>query len=362
MTDAGISKPKECDVTKTDYLRQYPDFPWLSADDPAAVERLLGSHGWLAADEQVQTCAPVGGGNMNLTLRVRTHRRSLIVKQARPWVEKFDHIAAPWDRIVYELRFYERVSELPEVGGLMPRLLAASSDARVLLLEDLGDARDMTDLYGGGPLETADVSALARYLRSLHDATRGQPDPRFANREMRALNHEHIYRFPLDRKNGLDLDRFEPGLTAAARQLQDDAKYVAAVSRAGRVYLADGHCLVHGDYFPGSWLRTPNGLRVIDPEFCFYGPPEFDLGCAVAHLVLAGRPTLTRPLLMAYDRGGGPSVFDERLVAVFAGVEIMRRLIGVAQLPMDPANGQRRTWLEQSRPLVVEQTLSLGVL
>jgi 5-methylthioribose kinase len=39
--------------------------------------------------------------------------------------------------------------------------------------------------------------------------------------------------------------------------------------------------------FPGSWLKAADGLRVIDPEFCFLGDPEFDCGILAAHLMIA---------------------------------------------------------------------------
>ena len=43
---------------------------------------------------------PRGEGNMNYTLRVRTNGRSIILKQARPWVEKYPVIDAPDERAV----------------------------------------------------------------------------------------------------------------------------------------------------------------------------------------------------------------------------------------------------------------------
>ena len=45
--------------------------------------------------------ARAGAGNMNLALRVTTRDgRSLILKQGRPWVEKYAHIPAPFERTI----------------------------------------------------------------------------------------------------------------------------------------------------------------------------------------------------------------------------------------------------------------------
>ncbi len=89
---------------------------------------------------------------------------------------------------------------------------------------------------------------------------------------------------------------------------------------------------MHGDFYPGSWLKTGNGLFVIDPEFCFAGPPEWDLGVFMAHTVLARQhPAMQSFLLDRYRSHHKP---DLRLAYNFAGTEIFRRLAGLAQLPV----------------------------
>jgi 5-methylthioribose kinase len=347
-------------MNRTDEVRARPDFPWLSLDDAAGLEAFLRKRGWLDADERVLACEKPGEGNMNLTIRVRTVRRSFIVKQARPWVEKYDHIPAPWERMQYECRFYERVRSIPTVAGSMPQLLGADPDARAVMLEDLADAQVLTSLYAGDSLSQRELAELGRYLRALHEATRGVPDPSFANRAMRKLNHEHIYAFPLAENNGLELDKFQSGLDAAAARLRGDEQYRALVRQTGERYLADGNCLAHGDYFPGSWLRTREGIRVIDAEFCFYGDGEFDLGCAVAHLALASQPRGDAVALVgAYDEGPGGNPAQSSLVASYAAVEVMRRLIGVAQLPLAGDRVDRSRLLERSRDALVRQNWEL---
>src|SRR5262245_9841425 len=197
---------------RLDAMRAHPGFPWLDAGDASGVNGFLADRGWLEPGERMIDCARAGDGNMNLTLRVRTDRRSMILKQARPWVEKYDHIAAPWERSLSERWFYERVAAIPEVARHVPRLLASDPDVRVLLLEDLDGASDLTAIYAGERLEPAEVEELARVLRALHDATAGDPARPGFNRAMRELNHAHCFVVPLDPATTLPLDRFEPGL------------------------------------------------------------------------------------------------------------------------------------------------------
>lgn len=340
--------------TRLEHMSAHPTFPWLAADDLPALAALLAKLRWLRDSERVTAVQRAGQGNMNLTLRVTTNQRTLIVKQARPWVEKYDQIAAPWDRVAYEHGFYQRVADWPAVASRMPQLLGFDAAARMLAIEDLGHAADYTFVYSGTPIPSDDLTDLARYLRALHDESNGSATADFANRDMRALNHEHMYRFPLDAGNGLPLDTFEPGLSRAAGVLQQDDKYRALVTETGDRYLADGDCLQHGDFFPGSFLRTTDGPRVIDPEFCYYGDREFDLGVLVAHLVLAQQATSVAHLLQSY----GDDAFDSHWLARYAAVEVMRRLIGVAQLPIAPTtDGWRAAILEQSRQAMLTQSL-----
>ena len=347
-------------MSKSEAIQARPDFPWLSLDDPVGVAQFMRNRGWLESGEEVLDCQKAGEGNMNLAIRVRTNRRSVILKQSRPWVEKYEHIPAPPDRSHFEGRFYRRAGEIEAVARRMPRLLAADEEACSLLLEDLAGAEDFTAMYTGGTIAGAELTDLAEFLAALHEATFGQPDPQFANRDMRSLNHQHIYDIPLQQDNGLSLDGYEPGLDAAAAELKHDHTYVERTHETGRRYLADGRCLVHGDYFPGSWLKTNRGVRVIDPEFCFYGDAEFDLGFAVAHFALTRQPAATaHGFLEAYGHSRERAKLDDRLMARYASAEVMRRLIGVAQLPIPPSEGFRAALLERSRQTMLGENLEL---
>ena len=320
-------------TNKEAFQQQHPDAYFLDAGDLAGLSDYLRQRGWLTPGETLRGAGRAGEGNMNYTLRVSTSERSFILKQARPWVEKYPHIAAPWERALTEGRFYETISTDAQLAAMMPEFLGLDGVSHIIALEDLGEAQDFTTLYRGAELTEAQLEELADYLSRLHsmpDAAERKND--FANRAMRTLNHYHIIDFPLQVENGFDLDAITPGLNVVARSLKLDEDYVSIVKNLGELYLRDGEALLHGDYFPGSWLKTARGVRVIDPEFCFYGPPEFDLGVMIAHLNLAGqRYDLEHRLLTTY-RASRP--LNNKLVRQFAGVEIMRRLIGVAQLPI----------------------------
>ncbi len=335
---------------------------YLDPADLPGLRSYLRHMGWLGEGERLESADKAGEGNMNLTLRLSTSRRSFILKQSRPWVEKYPQIEAPENRALVEIAFYETAGLRPALRDAMPKLLGSDPDSRVVALEDLGAGRDFTDLYAGGCLSMEELDELVCYLVALHppfDEEWGEAAEtnreRFTNRAMRALDHEHIFRLPLASDNGLDLNAFTPGLQAAAGPLKKDAAYVERVTQLGELYLADGESLVHGDYFPGSWLRTDEGLRIIDPEFCFLGTFAFDLGFMLGHLYLADQPASLRDRFLSRYREKASGVSDGQLALArqFAGVEIMRRLIGVAQLPLTCGLERKKELLDLSRELVL---------
>lgn len=310
----------------------------------SSLQAYLTHRDWLTGGESVLGAEIAGQGNMNLIVRVTTDTRSFILKQSRPWVEKYPGIAAPFDRALVEADFYALVSSSP-AEEFMPVFHWLDKDSRILCLEDLGALGDFTHLYSGSRIQGTEVETLARFLSLLH-RTPGQLE----NREMRLLNHFHIFTFPFEPANRLDLDTFTLGLELLSDEVKRNQKLKARATMLGDVYLSEGDFLLHGDYFPGAWLRSWSGVRIIDPEFGFSGPREFDLGVMLAHLRLIGECNALETLARCYAEW---SDLDQGLVRGFAGVEVLRRLLGVAQLPLSRELNQKRLLVEEAISMVI---------
>ena len=324
----------------------------LDAQQPAVLNDYLRRRGWLDTEETISSVEKPGEGNMNYTLRVTTPIRTLIVKQSRAYVEKYPTIPAPAGRAVVEGHFYQKTQAVPMLAERMPQLLGIDEENNMLVLEDLGTSSDYTFIYQPCRLlSEEDALALTAYLSILHSQfVKEEPSESFANRAMRALNHEHIFNYPFLSDNEFDLNTIQPGLQELAGVYKRDTDLKNVVRSLGEVYLADGNILLHGDYYPGSWLHTASGVKVIDPEFCFYGPAEFDLGVMIAHLMMAEQPpTVLKAVMGHYEK---PEGFDEQLRRRFTGVEIMRRLIGLAQLPLSLSMETKRDLLEEAHSLL----------
>jgi 5-methylthioribose kinase len=293
---------------------------------------------------------------MNCVLRARlSDGATLIFKQSLPYVAKYPDIAAPIERLDMEVAFYAAVANAGGIAIRMPEVVGYNAAAHIFCMQDLGAASDMTHLYA--VCDHADdginghLTALTYWLWKLHAL---EVDPgAFANQGMRALNHAHIFEIPYQADNGVALS---PEVATVAASIRANTKLRETARKLGQIYLgqqttASRPCLLHGDYYPGSWIDHPRmGVMVIDPEFCFAGAPEFDVGVMLAHLTFAGFEQMQiMRLLQAYVQ---PAGFDFSLATAFAGLEVIRRLLGVAQLPLSSTEPQKAALLQTAAHLV----------
>ena len=321
--------------------------------DKASLESYLKGQGWLQLNEKIIALEIPGAGNMNFTLRIKTGERSLIIKQSREYVEKYPQVAAPIERALREAEFYQLISKDNMLSKKMPKLIGVDKKNHVLNLEDLGRGIDYTFLYEkGNIIEEAELKQVMNFIAKLHNTVNTRTtDVKLPNREMRNLNYEHIFVFPYQNDNGLNLDDILPGLQTVGDSFKQDETLKKKVKKLGNRYLKDGKNLLHGDYFPGSWLRTKDGIKIIDPEFCFFGEVEFEIGVTLAHLKMANQPdVLIQKALKFYKNH---SALEDSLCYQFMAIELLRRILGLAQLPLSLNLEERKRLLNEAREILV---------
>lgn len=327
----------------------YPDKYFADKEDLQSMELYLKSIKFLDAEEVIYSAEVPGAGNMNYVLRVKTNKRNFILKQSRPWVEKYPSIEAPIARIAKEAEYYDCINGVSSLDNHSPEIYHFDNDNFVLIMEDLGEVQDFTFLYKeGSVIEDADVVKLAQYLSALHSVNVvGFPE----NLDMRRLNHIHIFNYPFDSGNGFDLDGVQDRLSTLAINETTNPDLVQLIRTAGDLYLAtDGTTLLHGDFYPGSWMKSES-LFVLDPEFAFAGPAEFDLGVFIAHMMISSQNDDKVKLLL--DNYNNEQDIDVALAYKFAGIEILRRLLGVAQLPLELTIEQKASLVAQARETIM---------
>jgi 5-methylthioribose kinase len=317
------------------FQAQFPGAHYFDEDNLEQLPDYLIEKRLIAPGDQVLSVEKPGEGNMNFVRRVITEKTSLIIKQSRPWVEKYPQLEAPVERLKVEYTYYELLSKHPYFSSFSPSIILYDPENLVLATQDLGKGTDFSYCYRKKTRPGANqIRSLLEYLSFLHQVDWQRQKVDFpSNKQLKKLNHEHIFLFPFLEENGFDLDTIQPGLQKLSFGPKINEKLKQRIAALGEKYLGFGPALIHGDYYPGSWLEIEKQVKVIDPEFAFFGFAEFDIGVMTAHLFMVGlNMKEIKEYLSIYARRPD---FDDELFYGFCGTEILRRLIGLAQLPLE---------------------------
>lgn len=337
--------------------------PWLQKTGLA--QQLLGTQTDLR-------CEDLADGNVNLVFRVSSPAgRSIIVKQSLPWARKYPDFKLPLDRAVREhgiLQSY--VAHCPE---FVPEVYHFDAAMFVCIMQDL---RPHVILRAGlqaqqqYPLLAAHLGEfLARSLffssdLALPSAEKKARVPEFINPVLVKAQEDVCFTQPLQQH---EHNHCHPDLAATADAMRRNEALYAAVLRMKRLYMTSAEALLHGDLHTGSMLVTATETRVFDPEFGFYGPMAYDLGCLIAHLYIGhvcqpifakGAPGMNMLQLAAdiwqifsqqfaelartqavageWQSDAYIAAYVQELLQdsmAFAGVELIRRTIGLAHAP-----------------------------
>jgi len=342
--------------------------PWLQRTGLA--QQLLGAQADLR-------CEDLADGNVNLVFRVSSPAgRSIIVKQSLPWARKYPDFKLPLDRAVREHGILQ--SYVTHCPAFVPEVYHFDTTMFVCIMQDL---RPHVILRAGLQAQQH-YPLLARHLgeflaRSLFFSSdlalpSGEKKarvPEFINPVLVKAQEDVCFTQPLQQHAH---NHCHPDLTATADTLRGDDALYAAVLRMKRIYMTSAEALLHGDLHTGSMLVTATDTRVFDPEFGFYGPMAYDLGCLIAHLYIghvcqpvfakAARAQAALGMNMLQLSADIWQVFSQQFVELartqavagewqsevyiaqyvqellqdsmaFAGVELIRRTIGLAHAP-----------------------------
>jgi|AntRauMFilla1563_2_1112583.scaffolds.fasta_scaffold01296_2 5-methylthioribose kinase len=321
-------------------------YPYFDENTQAKLQDYLREKNFIAPLEEISSLAKAGDGNMNATLKVVVSSgKSLVVKQSRPFVKKFPELDAPEDRILAEAAFYSLIQERHPQKESMPKLQALDEANRLAIIDFEEEAKDGSFLYAFGNDNSLAITAdlekslitIAEWLAELHTINVDDQlqNTRLQNLEMAEFQRNQTLEVPFQKL------MFQMKATLVPDTLYVEAwnafrtsGFLAARNSLDTRFRRSTKTLLHGDFFPKNWLFLPNGkIKIIDPEFCFFGPAEYDLGVMIAHLHLAGIPPESIARIFTAYTTKNPAA-DGLLTDSFARFEIIRRIIGLAKLPI----------------------------
>lgn len=321
-------------------------------------------------------CQEIGDGNINYVFRVWTESdgRSVIVKQADQLLRSSGR-SLDIHRSQIEAQILALEKKLaPEY---VPQIYHYDRTMAALTMEDISAYKNLRKELAENrvyPHLSENLSAfLAATLLPTTDLVMDRQEKKrqaqfFTNPELCDITEDLVLTEPY--YNYKNRNVITLGNAAFVEEfLYGDDALKAEVGKLRNGFMNNAQALIHGDLHSGSIFANEAGIRIIDPEFAFYGPMGYDIGNVIGNLFFSWAnkaftmrsqaqaiAALERTICDLYDltRAKLEKKYEElvtfplyRLPAYrkdyldgvmadslgYAGTEIIRRVVGDAKVP-----------------------------
>ena len=233
----------------------------------------------------------IGDGNLNYVFRLKDQDgKSIILKQALPYAKV---VGESWPltikRALLEALALQKHGEF--VPDLVPRVYHVDEALAITVMEDLSHLKIARQGLVAGEYYPKLAKSLGRYLAqtlfntsdfALHPFEKKQLQVTFSNPELCKITEDLIFTDPY---YDIDTNNFEDDLKDVVQSLWENDALKLEVAQIKHSFCTEGEALLHGDLHTGSVFASQDEIKIIDPEFAFYGPIGFDVGQVIANLL-----------------------------------------------------------------------------
>ncbi len=259
--------------------------------DTESVKRYAVEVLHLFAPGEETVCEEIGDGNINYVFRIRSLQdgHSVVVKQA-------DRLLRSSGRLLDQNRSRIEAAILKLEGELAPGFVP-----EVYHYDEVMAATAMEDVSAFGNLrrelaanrvyphlsENLPVFMVDTLLPTTDLILDAEEKKRrvqfFTNPELCKISEDLVLTEPY--YNYKDRNIITPGNESFVKQklYRDEALHAEAAALRLN-FMNNAQALLHGDLHTGSVFANETGIRVLDPEFAFYGPMGYDIGNVVGNL------------------------------------------------------------------------------
>lgn len=259
---------------------------------PDDIKKFVVDYLNLFQDTEQLEVSEIGDGNINYVYQIIDHStdKTAVVKQADKYLRSSGR-RLDLSRNRIEAEILQIQNEL--APGYIPEVYDYNETLAALTMENISEYKNMRyELIDQQifPDFSEDISEfLTEVLIPTTDLVldRGEKKNRvksFTNIDMCDISEDLVLTEPYDDYKKQNI--ITPGNEEfVKKQLYEDADLHAEVAWLRNNFMNNAQALVHGDLHTGSIFINQTGLKVIDPEFAFYGPMGYDIGNVLAHLV-----------------------------------------------------------------------------
>ncbi|MDX5594578.1 S-methyl-5-thioribose kinase [Pseudovibrio sp. SPO723] len=236
----------------------------------------------------------VGDGNLNLVFIVSGSMKTIVVKQAVPYVRAAgESWPLPLTRAFFE--FNGLVEERRYAGDTVPEAYFYDEQMALFAMEYITPHVILRKELIAGKKFPKLAKHIGEFLAQtlfhtsdlgLESAQKKELVQRFCvNTDLCRITEDLIFTEPF-----FDAPRnnwTSPQLDDAIKALWSDQEVIQVAMKYKLKFMSEAQALLHGDLHSGSIMVTEDETKVIDPEFGFYGPMAFDIGNYIGNLFFA---------------------------------------------------------------------------
>ena len=259
-------------------------------------------------------CEEIGDGNINYVYRIfdTNTKQSLILKQADVQTRvRPDGYLNP-DRNIREaevLKLYNKC-----VPGFSPKIIYADPVMAAIIMEDIGSYSNLRTELMAGKIFYGIEKLIVRFIVDaslpstdlvLAYQKKFQAAAKFYNPDLCKITEDLVFTHPYKdvRRRNILLPENADWLK---KKFYEDSNLIARVAVLKEKFNNYSQGLIHGDLHSGSiFVKNENEetkIKIIDPEFAFYGPIAYDLGNVLAHFIFAQGYAKYSPLFVDEEK------------------------------------------------------------
>ncbi len=269
-------------------MSDFREFFLMSAED---VKRYAAEVLHCFAPDEPTACSEIGDGNINYVFRVVSlaDGHSVVVKQADRRIRSSGR-ALDIYRNKIEAAILQYEGEL--APGLVPKVYRYDEVMAATSMEDISAYGNLRkELMAGRvyPHLSENISSfMVDTLLPTTDLVLSGEEKKqrvkfYINPELCRITEDLVLTEPYYDYKGRNI--ITPGNEDFVRRfLYEDRELHAEVGKLRLDFMNNAQALLHGDLHSGSIFANEKGIKVIDPEFAFYGPMGYDIGNVIGNL------------------------------------------------------------------------------
>ncbi|HLR35145.1 MAG TPA: S-methyl-5-thioribose kinase [Tissierellales bacterium] len=233
----------------------------------------------------------IGDGNINYVFKIwdENTKKSIVIKHADILLRTSGR-PLDVDRNRIEAEVLSLQGEL--APGLVPKVYKYDPIMCALVMEDISDHGNLREELLEGKIfhKLADhiTTFMVNTLLPTTDLVMDSGDKKdrvekFINKDLCKISEDLVFTEPYIDYKGRNIV-LDENMDFVKKELYGDKDLILEVGKLKNNFMNNTQALIHGDLHSGSIFVTKDSMKVIDPEFAFYGPIGYDLGNVIGNL------------------------------------------------------------------------------